>query len=443
MQKAQGSMRRWHGSKALIFDAIEETTNLVERMHVSAANRSVKPMKETGILATPAGKVHAIHSATAGAVYAAVRRTSRGVESILDAGAQSFTSFDTLVENLGGQIHQSTPQRSDAAGSSSWYLDHVEAHINGFYGDYLAHRQNSLDLGMSLRVDGIALPMQQPVIERAIPDASNRICVFVHGLCCTEWAWSIAAEEFYNDPGTTMGSLLQDEGDYTPLYVRYNSGRHISENGRALSTLLADLMAVYPCEVDEIVLIGHSMGGLVARSAAYYGRKENEAWSTKLKTVCCIGAPTLGAPLEQAVGLVGGLLSTIDLVGTQVPAQLLNARSAGIKDLRHGYTVDEEWIDKNQNAPLSNHRLTIPLVDGVGYYFVASTVTENPGHPVSLLLGDLMVRLPSATGQSARSERSVEFHAGGALNGISHFHLADHPAAYAVIRELLIEESHH
>ena len=292
---------------------------------------------------------------------------------------------------------------------------------------------------MTLRVDGTVLTLKRAAIEQAIPNASHRLCIFVHGLCCTEWSWSIAAEEFYGDPAATFGAKLHDELGYTPLYVRYNSGRHISENGHALSTLLTNLLAVYPCEVDEIVLIGHSMGGLIARSAAHSGAAGREAWVDKLTAVVCIGAPTLGAPLEQAVGLLGGLLSAFDRVGTQVPARLLNTRSAGIKDLRHGYTVDEEWREKDPNDPLTNHRLRLPMVDGVGYYFIAATVTQDPNHPVGLLLGDLLVRLPSASGQAAQPARRVEFHAGRKLKGISHFHLANHPEVYDMVKELLEE----
>ena len=92
--------------------------------------------------------------------------------------------------------------------------------------------------------------------------------------------------------------------------------------------------------------------------------------------------------------------------------------------------------------PLVNHRLRLPLVDGVGYYFIASTVTENPNHPVALLLGDLLVRLPSATGQSAQPVRRVKFHAGRKLRGISHFHLANHPQVYVIVKQLLEENRH-
>ena len=442
MRRIGGPLRRWTGSKALIFDAIEETTNLVERMHASTARRYTSPLAGSGPLGSPARVVHGIHAATASTVYDAIRLTSRGVESLVDVGVQSVGNYESVIEKLDDQFNETTPLRSDSAGSRAWLLDHAEAHINGFYGDHLVRQRNPLDLGMTLRLDGQVLPLSHAAMEHALPDATGRLCIFLHGLCCTEWSWSIAAEEFHADPTATLGSMLRHELGYTPLYVRYNSGRHISENGLALSKLLTRLIAVYPHEVDEIVLVGHSMGGLIARSAAHYGATNHDVWSEKLTSVFCIAAPTLGSPVEQAAGLLGGLLSAFDRVGTQVPAQLIKMRSAGIKDLRHGYTLDAEWQGKDMDDPLVNHRLRLPLVDGVGYYFIASTVTENPNHPVALLVGDLLVRLPSAAGQAAQPARRVEFHAGRKLKGISHFHLANHPQVYALIRDMLTAGSH-
>ena len=437
MTKFTNSFRRWHGSRALLFDVIEETTNLVEESHTSAANRAMRPFGLVGRLAAPAKAIHNIHAATATTVYESVRKTSRGVETLLHVGAEAV-SDSMLAERLATeQPEQHTPQRSDAASLRSWRFDQAEAHLNGIYGDYLARQQNPLDLGMTLRQDGRIVTLDPASLAESYANATPKLCIFVHGLCCTEWMWSLAAEEFYGDPGTTFGSMLAHDHGYTPCYLRYNSGKHVSENGRALSALLTELLALFPIDVEEIVLVGHSMGGLVARSAAHYGCANDEAWLKKLTSVICIGAPNLGAPWEQAAGVLGGLLSSIDLLGTRIPARVLNTRSAGIKDLRHGYTLDEEWQGKSTDGWPSNHRKKTPMVDGVGYYFVASTSTGDPNHPVALLIGDLLVRLPSAKGEALRSERTVEFHAGRQLAGINHFHLASHPQVYSVIEEAL------
>ena len=132
------------------------------------------------------------------------------------------------------------------------------------------------------------------------------------------------------------------------------------------------------------------------------------------------------------------MLGAFDTAGTQVPAEILNARSAGIKDLRFGYTIEDEWSDENPDGFLEDNRHELPLLDGVGYYSIAATVTRNPKHPMGVLLGDLLVRLPSATGQSPELTRRIPFHSGQILSGMTHLRLATHPEVYQVIRQNLL-----
>ncbi len=188
---------------------------------------------------------------------------------------------------------------------------------------------------------------------------------------------------------------------------------------------------------EEIALVGHSMGGLVARSAAHYAREHDETWVGLLRHVACIGSPHLGAPLEKAVNLLTGFLRKVDAAGADVPADLLNARSSGIKDLRHGYTLDEEWTGKDPDAVFADARRNVPLVDGVGYYFVAATISRDPEHPVGELLGDLLVRLPSASGHAPEPAHRIPFRGGAFVPGMNHVHLANHPDVYAALRGLL------
>ncbi|MEZ5501823.1 MAG: alpha/beta fold hydrolase [Halioglobus sp.] len=177
-------------------------------------------------------------------------------------------------------------------------------------------------------------------MARAYPRATGKLCVFVHGLASTEWLWTFSSAEYYNGAtDVSFGSRLYEELGYTPVYIRYNTGLHISDNGRRLAELIGELVDAYPVPIEEIALIGHSMGGLVARSAASHAAREKLPWVRQLRHVACVGAPNLGAPLEKVVHLLTGVLRRVDAAGAQVPARLPNSRSAGVKDLRHGYTV--------------------------------------------------------------------------------------------------------
>ena len=237
----------------------------------------------------------------------------------------------------------------------------------------------------------------------------------------------------------TFGSRLQADLGFTPIYIRYNTGRHISENGRSLATLLTELVDAYPVPVEEIALIGHSMGGLVARSAGHYARTHGEPWLGRLRHVACIGSPHLGSPLEKGTNLLTWALRKLDAAGADVPAALLDARSAGIKDLRYGYTVDEEWIGRNPDDVFADARRNVPLVDGVGYYFFAATITRDLHHPIGQLLGDLLVRLPSASGQAPEPAKRIPFRSGAVFTGMHHVHLANHPDIYEALRALLAQ----
>ena len=73
------------GAKDLIFDAIEETTNLVEQMHRLAARNTFRPLALIEPVATVSQAVKAIHDTTASGVYQMIRTVNTGVRKLLDA----------------------------------------------------------------------------------------------------------------------------------------------------------------------------------------------------------------------------------------------------------------------------------------------------------------------------------------------------------------------
>lgn len=429
-------MKRLRGLRDLIFDTVEATTHLVEQTHAETLRRSVDRLAPIEPLRPPARAIASTHGQIAGGVYATVRAVNRAVCTITQIGTDAILDgVAHLDAPTSGE--PSTPLRSDAAGTLGWLLDHAETTLNGFAGSHLARRNNALDLGMSFRHHGRVVDVERDALGARFPNATRRVVVFLHGLSCTEWSFSLFADRYYGDPTINFGSLLEAEHGYTPFYVRYNSGCHVSENGKLLSQLLDRLVSQYPGPIDEIALIGHSMGGLVARSAAHYAREQKTSWVERLRHVFCLGSPHLGAPLEKATNLLSGVLRSFDTAGTTVPARILDFRSDGIKDLRFGYTLDDEWQGKDPDAILEDHRADVPFVDGVGYYFIAATLARDPASPAGHLLGDLLVRLPSAAGYAPEPARRIRFHGGRVLTGMHHFHLANHPDVYAVITQCL------
>jgi pimeloyl-ACP methyl ester carboxylesterase len=228
--------------------------------------------------------------------------------------------------------------------------------------------------------------------------AGPRLAVFIHGLGQTEDAWLLHA-----DRHVPYGARLEAELGYTPVYVRYNTGRHISENGRELASLLEREV---PGNVREIALVGHAMGGLVARAACHYGA--GYAWTRQVRHVVMLGAPHSGAPLEQATATAGALLGK--LPETRAVANAIEQRSAGIKDLRRGYVVDEDWREDS-----SHH---IPFLPSARHYFVSA---------------DLNLAVTRGSAWARRGGEPVQFPAEhyAEVAGTRHYDLLNHPAVYA------------
>ena len=301
--------------------------------------------------------------------------------------------------------------------------------LNGAWGDSLVQRDSALATEMTLRLRGRDLPLNPGGLAAAVPSPTGRLVVFVHGLCETDDAWRLGAARH-----PPYGDRLQSELGYTPLYLRYNSGLHISDNGRRMAELLDRLVTAWPVAVDEVALIGHSMGGLVARSACHYGRADG--WKSRVAHVFTLGVPHRGAPLEQAANVACSALSL--LPETRGFATPLRARSAGIKDLRYGYLLDEDWDGHDPDAFLRNTGREVPFLDTANHYFVCATVSDDPDAPLSRIVGDLLVLRASAWSHDRPCERTrfpVDHyhHVGGA----THFDLLNHPAIYAQLKRWL------
>ncbi len=219
------------------------------------------------------------------------------------------------------------------------------------------------------------------------------------------------------------------------MYVRYNTGLHVSANGHRLARLLDDLVAGWPVTVDELVIVGHSMGGLVARSACHYGDEDTLRWTELVTHVFCLGTPHLGADLEKGANALAWALGR--LPETRGLGAILNARSAGIKDLRYGSCVEEDWSDCDPDEFLRDRCQEVPFLPGANYYFIGAALNRGP---LGTALGDLLVRMPSASGRGNRNGRRIPFEVdnGHELTGLNHFHLLNHPAVYAQLRDWII-----
>ena len=250
---------------------------------------------------------------------------------------------------------------------------YVRSIFNGVLGDRLEDEKSPLRIELGLRdLGGSPVSTSQTSLSRAFPDPTSRLVMLLHGLGETERCWR-------SDHTSTLAGGLRADG-FTVLRTRYNTGRPVADNGSDLADLLEAVRLEWPVPVEEFALIGHSMGGLVAQRAVQVARTSGYRWADLTTHLVAIGTPHRGSPIEKGVEVVSKSLGIFK--ETRPLAAFLDGRSAGIKDLRYGADSRPE---------------------GVQYHVIAGAVTSEPAHLLGVLVGDLVVRVGSATGRDRRA----------------------------------------
>jgi hypothetical protein len=405
------------GTSRLLFDAVEQVTHIVEAMHANIAAASPPLGKGTN------GRARGI----SGRVYGSIRLVNGVSRSMLDR----------TLGFLPGQRPSSVAQpQADAARSA----------LNGILGDHLLETANPLAIPMQLRRNGQPLSLERDALAAAIPEATGKILLVVHGLCMNDRQWN-------RNDHDHAAALARDRG-YTPVYLHYNSGRHISENGREFAVLLERLVDAWPVPLSELSVLAHSMGGLITRSACHYasqkasqkaapaaaqnstrtGAESGTRWLGVLRRIVFLGTPHHGAPLER-----GGhsLVTALGISPYTAPlARLGWLRSAGITDLRYGNLLDEDWQPHDRFASTGDLRRSVSLPEGVECYALAATTGKLRGDLNDRLLGDGLVRVASALGQHRDATKSLAIPESNrsVCYGTNHMDLLSDPEVYAQLR---------
>lgn len=299
-------------------------------------------------------------------------------------------------------------------------LELAVAILNGAVGDYLGRTRNGLATEMGCYVGGASLSLDRAGLARAFPAATGRIAVLVHGIMCTEDCWTFP-------DGRDYGALLAQDLGFTPLYLRYNSGLPIPDNGVALDGLLAAVVAAWPAPIEEIVPIGYSMGGLVVRSACHAAGCGPSPWLSLVRRAIYVGTPHLGAPLERVGRVVARLLHAVPDPTTRLVAQIADLRSHGMKDLGDADVRHVDRARRGLNLGLRDPRHPVPLLPEIEHHLVAGALSGEPW--LATLLGDSVVPVPSATAGPGLPPGNVRV-----LPGKSHVSLSRDPDVYACIK---------
>ena len=350
------------------------------------------------------------YSKRTGGISGLVYRSIRQVNGLLGFG------LDVLIPRLTSKVtdNQSTPGRAA-----------VVSALNGVLGDHLERKRNPLAITMAFCRDGKAL---DAVELKALMASQQRIAIFVHGLCMNDQQWT---RKDHNH-----GETLAHELSLTPLYLRYNTGLHTSENGRAFANLLEQL-SHYGQPDTEFYIVAHSMGGLVSRSACHYGASQGQRWSKQLQKMVFLGTPHHGAILERGGNWIDVLLDSNPYCSPF--SRLAKIRSSGITDLRYGNVVDDDWSGSDRFDMVGDKRVPTSLPEGVACYAIAAT-TSLEVHPiVDRVVGDGLVSVKSALGRHKDPRFDLGFTPERQWlgQGIHHMELLNHGDVYAVLKSFL------
>jgi len=374
-----------HAAKTVV----QETTLRVQEMHGAIAGTCFDILRWLPLISGPARLVRGAHDTITAGVYGAIRHGSGG---LLAAAA--------LVEKRATGFAPGKPPGRLASG--------VRGALNGAFGDYLAASNNLLAIRMAICANGAAVALDAASLQAAFPDAGRRLCVFIHGLGCDEHSWEI------KDPASEIHFGRQLHADFacSALYLRYNSGLPIATNGGQLAGLLEDLLAAWPQPDCELLIIGHSMGGLLALAACEQAAERALNWPQATRMLICLGSPILGSPVERL-----GQLTTAALNLAKITAPLgtiAGTRSEGIKDLRHGPGAP-------QNAAAHAH---------IAFRFLGASLSDDKGHPLGRFLGDGLVTPGSATAHAIDGDVQS-----ASLGKLGHMRLLKDTRVYRQIKE--------
>lgn len=388
------------GVGRLAVDGTVGVTALVESMHHTITQIPLpwgEPLKEKATGLT-------------GLVYQSVREVAEIVGSGLDGLLQSLAPWLAL---------QGTSEHHEA----------LVAVLNGIVGDHLEETQNPLALPMRFRHMGVPLDLTPEALRQAYPEPCGKLLIVVHGLCMNDLLWT--------RNGHNHGLTLAQDLRMCPIFLHYNSGLHVSVNGERFSALLEALVAQWPEQVEEVVLFGYSMGGLVVRSAHEAALRAGHVWPKHLKRWVFLGTPHHGSPLERGGNHIDWLLEKSPYAAPF--SRLGKIRSAGVTDLRHGNLVHEDWEGQDRFETSEDRRTPMSLPVGVESFALAGVLGQDGAHLAAKHLGDGLVPVESALGKHPDPTRDLAFPSERQWvgQGMNHLDLLDRPDVYEQIRQWL------
>jgi pimeloyl-ACP methyl ester carboxylesterase len=379
--------------------------------HLRASDLRALALLVTDATAAVSSIAEGVHQSvwrTLGAPSGATPEQTRGLTKLI---YQSINGVSQLVgQGVTAALGRLEPLllRLEKQGEDSPERVAIIAALNGVMGDRLQASANTLALPMTLRYQELCALVSKGLevdlsVNQQIPNVSPKLLLVLHGLCMSDLQWTSRQHGKYVNHATTLASTL----GYTPVYLRYNSGLHVSQNGHLLAAQLEALVQRWPMALTDITVLAHSMGGLLMRSALHVASQSGLQWPQRLKNIVFLGTPHHGSPLERAGNWVDVILGSTPY--TRPFAKLGQLRSAGVTDLRYGHVLDADWQGHDRFHRKPDSRTPVPLPQDVNCFAVVATLAAKRSPMADRLTGDGLVPLHSALGQHDEAQRCLHF----------------------------------
>ncbi len=397
MEKKRNVAEELRGLGQILVEATKDATTVVEDMHQTIAGGPA-------ILGRPFLPVVKLCT---GGVYGSIR----GIAGLVGKG------LDSALERI-------EPLVADIAPGEEYNI--VRAAMNGVIGDYLEDQNNPLAMEMELRSSQCRLDLTTDALAEQLPAATAHVLVYLHG--------SSMDDTLLTRKGHNHAESLHDDLGMTPIYMRYNSGLHVSTNGRRLAPMLEALVKSWPVPMESLTILGFSMGGLVARSAVQVAEDDGLDWRQQLTAMVFLGTPHHGAPLERWGNTFESMLG---LSRYSAPLKkLARLRSAGVTDLRFGNFLDEHWHGRDRFQFGRDPRVTCGLPANVPCFAIAGSTDKTLNESSC---GDGLVPIQSALGQHLEIGCNLDIPADRRFVAAStgHLDLLGNASVYEQIRDWL------
>jgi pimeloyl-ACP methyl ester carboxylesterase len=320
---------------------------------------------------------------------------------ITNIASISYQNIKWSTLFIGKSLHKILEQLSPVIGKikDSHKKEAILSVLNGVIGDYLEEKENPLKITMQFRHKSKSIKLDSENIRAVYPKINGKILLMVHGSCMNDIQWT---RQNHNH-----GKIVAEELNKTLIYLNYNSGIHISSNGQNLNNSLEELVQNWPVPIEELVIVAHSMGGLVTRSALYYGEQHEKNWTKHLKKVVFLGTPHHGSYIERTGNYLDLILESIPYA--KPFARLGKIRSAGVTDLRYGNLIDEDWKNNDRFEMKNDQRKIIKLSKQIEFYSIAAFIGNKTAPLSTQVLGDTLVHVKSALGQHKNPKKNLDF----------------------------------